>query len=794
MNLSRNWLSEFVNVGDISSRDFAEAMTMSGSKVEGFAPVVPELSNIVIGKILSIEPHPNADKLIVCKLDVGKGAPLTIATGAKNVKEGDIVPVALDGATLPGGKNIVTSDLRGVRSEGMMCSFTELGLTHANVPYADPDGGILVLTEGDPQIGTDAIAFLGLNDEVVEFEITPNRPDCLSVIGLSREVAATFQRPMTPRIPKATGTGDDVSSALSVRIDAPALCPRYTARVVKNVKIGPSPAWMRARLFAAGLRPINNIVDITNYVMLEYGQPMHAFDHACLGGGKIVVREARDGETITTLDGKPRSLTPGMLLICDEEVPTAVAGVMGGLESEITGSTNMVVFESATFNGPSVRRTATALGMRTDASSRFEKGLDIENTIPAVDRACELVELLGCGEVLSGMVDVNPAPFSPRTLPLEPEKINTLLGDTIDTAFMERALISLGFAVNDGTVEVPSWRADVERMADLAEEIARLYGYNKLPSTLAGGSTTMGGLSPRQQYERKCAELCRSFGYSQIITYSFIGKGDFDRVLVPETSPLRSCVTIQNPLGEERSLMRTTMIPSMAEALSRNYRNRNEAAHLYELGRVYYPSGDKLPDERLVLSLGAYGGAADFFSFKGTVEAILNGLRVTGVRTEPLTDHPSFHPGRAARVTKDGESIGVFGELHPLLLAAHDIDARAYLAELDFEAIDAKKDPESRFTPLPRFPAITRDIAVVVDRAIPVGQILDCIREEAGELLRSAELFDVYTGSQIDGAKKSVAFSLLFRADDRTLTDWDADAAFNRVVTALTEKFSAKLR
>ncbi|MDL2287868.1 phenylalanine--tRNA ligase subunit beta [Oscillospiraceae bacterium OttesenSCG-928-F05] len=791
MKISRKTLESYVSLTGISDKAFADAMTMAGQKIDMVERLDAEIENVVVGNLLSVTAHPNADKLVICSVDVGAEAPVQIVTGAKNVKAGDVVPVALDGSKLPGDVTIKTSEMRGELSCGMLCSFQELGLTQGDVPYADSEG-ILVFRE-DLTPGADIRPVLGLDDTVFDFEITPNRADCYSVIGIAREAAAVFGRELTLPSAKFAEAGGNIADHLSVDVRDHDLCPRYMARVVKNVKIAPSPAWVRQRLHAAGLRPINNIVDITNLIMLEYGQPMHAFDYGYIGGGKIVVRRSEEGEILETLDGKQRALRPGMLVIADETKPVGLAGVMGGANSEILDTSETVVFESANFNSASIRRTAAALGMRTDSSGLYEKGLDPANTEAALNRACALVEELGAGEIVSGVIDVSHYDKTPVTLTLEPEPINRLLGTAISEADMRGYLTALGFPIDGATVTVPSYRGDVRRMADLAEEIARLYGYDKIPSTLASGSATAGGLTPRQKTEKLCESLCRSVGFSEIITYSFIGSGDYDRVRLPEDSPLRSSVKILNPLGEDRSLMRRTALPSLAEALARNYKNRNSKAWLYELARVYHPTDSDLPEEAKHLMLGAYGNT-DFLDFKGRIEAVLSGLNLPEARFEPLTDNPAYHPGRAASLWIDGAEIGCFGELHPLLLSGHDIETAAYAAELNFEVILEKIRPEQTFKALPRFPAITRDIALICDRALPVGHLIDCVKSAAGALLESVELFDVYTGHQVDASQKSVALSLRLRSDTRTLQDEDAEKTVSAVLEALESAHGARLR
>ena len=796
MKLSREWLGEYTHI-PVSDKEYCDGMTMSGSKVEGTDYMGEGISRVVVGKIVQMDLLWDAGDsgkhtLWNCKVDVGGERDLQIITGAQNQKVGDLVPVALDGATLPGGVTIGTTTFHGALSEGMMCSLKELGLTLHDFPYAYEDG-LFVLQE-DCKPGDDIVPVIGRDDHVVEFEITNNRPDCLSVRGLARESACTFHTPLTFAEPTVTAGHGDIHEKLSVEIKDAELCPRYTARMVKNIKIAPSPKWMRRRLRASGVLPINNIVDITNYVMLEYGQPMHAFDFSCIGGKQIIVRTAREGETIQTLDGTARKLTPNMLCICDEEKPVAVAGVMGGANSEIVGDTAMVVFEGANFNGTSIRRTAAALGMRTEASGRFEKGLDPMNTVAAVDRACELVELLGCGEVMRGTIDVLPEPIVPKTVKLEPEKVNGLLGTDVSEAEMRRILLALGFELDGDTIIVPSWRGDVEHYSDIAEEIARFYGYNNIPCTLMRGQTTSGGYTDAQKAERSIGVMARALGYSEIITYSFISPSYYDKIRLPADSPLRNSMKILNPLGEDTSIMRTTILPSMLEILTRNYNYRNKAVRLYEIGKVYFARPDGMADEPKLLCLGGYGGGMDFFQLKGAVERILAGLRISDVTFEAESENPSYHPGRCARVYAGGKLLGVLGQIHPLAAANYGVDAELYTAELRLDGMLAARGATPVYTPLPRFPAVTRDVAIVCSADIPVAKLSACILAAGGQYLKGCELFDVYTGAPIPAGYKSVAFSLTLRADDQTLTDDHAEETMQSVLKALKETFNATIR
>ena len=792
MKLSREWLGEYTTIG-APDKEYCDAMTMSGSKVEGWEVTGSEISRVVVGRVLSMERHTNSDHMWVCKIDVGGERELQIVTGAQNVNIGDLVPVALDGSTLPGGKEIRTGKLRGELSEGMLCSLGELGLEQRDFPYAIEDG--IFILEEDCLPGDDIRDVCGLNDSVVEFEITNNRPDCLSVRGLARESACTFHTPLTFAEPTVTAGHGDIHEKLSVEIKDAELCPRYTARMVKNIKIAPSPKWMRRRLRASGVRPINNIVDITNYVMLEYGQPMHAFDYACLHDGKIIVRRAEEGESLRTLDGNDHALTPGMLVIADPEGPVALAGVMGGANSEITDETTTIVFESANFLGHSIRKTAIALGMRTDASGRFEKGLDLFATVPAVDRACELVEMLGAGEVFDGTIDVLAKESETTFIELDDKRINALLGTDIPRKFMTDTLTSLGFELNGNTLTVPSWRGDCTMLADIAEECARFWGYDKIEATDIRGAATQGGYSEKTLFVRKLGTACRAMGYTEVVTYSFVSPSSLDKIKVPADSPLRDNYRILNPLGEDTSVMRTTALPSMLGVLSTNLSRRNMEAKLYEMATVYKKQpGKVLADERTVLTLGAYGGDVDFFALKGAVEALLCAARTPDVRFTADTETAAFHPGRCAAVWSGDTRLGTLGQIHPDVCAAYGLDGATYCAEIDVVLLHDLEGAEPVYTPLPRFPAITRDIAVVCDAAVPVGELTECICKAEKNVLRGVKLFDVYTGVGIPEGKKSVAFSLTLRSDDGTLTDDHAEEAVRAVLDALRENFGAVIR
>lgn len=799
MNLPYKWLNDYVKI-DKDAKTYAARMTMTGSKIEGWACAADAISNVVWGKILSIEPHPDADKLVICQVDVGSQQ-VQIVTGATNLQVGDVVPACLHGAHLPGGIVIKKTKMRGVESNGMLCSFAELGLTLHDLPYADPNG-ILVYQAEDCQavLGEDVTHALGLDDTVFEFEITPNRPDCLSVIGLARETAASFELPLQLPNPPARAKEGEIDKLLKVSIEDADLCPRYCAAMAKNIKIAPSPKWMRDRLREAGVRPINNIVDITNFVMLEYGQPMHAFDYRCIEDDAIIVRRAHKGETITTLDGQDRALDESMLLITDPRKAVGVAGVMGGQNSEITESTQMIVFESATFQGPSIRVTSRKLGMRTEASGRYEKGLDCENTMPALMRACQLVEELGAGEIITGVIDEYPVKKPVRTLPLEPEKICSFLGAQIPEQDMVHYLEDLQFPVEGRTITVPSWRDDVETMADIAEEVARIYGYDKIEPTLFGGTVTQGGLNPYQHFERSLSDACLAAGYNEVITLSFQSAKAYDKLLLPAESPLRIATVISNPLGEDQSLMRTTALPGMLEVCARNYNYRLPAGRFFELSKVYLPhikegkaDPDLLPDERPTLVMGLYGNG-DFYTLKGGVEAILRRLSIHGVEFVPCCDNPSYHPGRTAAILAGEKQIGTVGQIHPTVLRNYGIGAELYVCELDMLSLFALLDSHKEYKALPKFPAVTRDLALLCGEDLPVLSLEKAIRAAAGKPLEQLELFDVYKGAQVEAGKKSVAFSLSLRSYDHTLTDAEADAVMKKVLAKLENEFGATIR
>lgn len=789
MKFPISWLNDYVDVKDISARDYAHALTMSGSKVEGVENAGDEIKNVVVGKLVDVKKHENSDHLNICQVDIGDEV-TQIVTGAQNIKTGDYVPVAKDNSYLPGGVHITKGKLRGELSNGMLCSYAELGLSKEDVPYA-ADDGILILPEPVTP-GTDIKDVFGLDEDVVEFEITSNRPDCFSVIGLARETAVTFARPYTIKTPVVKGCGGDVNDYAKVTVQSDD-CMRYAARVIKNVKIGESPKWMKDRLRLSGIRSINNIVDITNYVLLEYGQPMHAFNLEDLDDGEIVVRKAKSGEEIVTLDGEPHELDESMLVICDKHRPVCVAGVMGGENSEVRDASKEILFECATFNGPSVRITAKKLGLRTESSSRYEKGLDVNNVIPALNRACELVELLGAGEVVDGTIDVMNCEVKPTVIKLRPDKINTFLGTDISRGEMEKILTSLEFKIDGDDIIVPSFRPDVLREADVAEEIARIYGYNEIASTALRGETTRVIKPVNQVVEDIIHSTLVSQGLYETLTFSFIGPKLFS-MINSNDEKLRKAVVIKNPLGEDTSIMRTTLLPSVMSTLALNYSRRNESAKIYEFANVYIPvDGQKLPDEHKNITLGMYGGY-DFYDMKGVIEHLFDVLKIRDVEYVAKSDNTTFHPGRCAQIVKDGKVIGIFGEAHPDVCKNFGMDTRVYICEIDFNTLLEFYTDEVKYKPLPKYPAVTRDIAMLIDDSVNVYEIEKIIKKCSGNILEGYNLFDVYKGAQIPEGKKSVAYSVTFRADDRTLTDEEINGVFDKIVKTLEDNLSAQLR
>lgn len=795
MDLSMKWLADFIpHKFDI--KEFCSAMTMSGSKVEEYRPEGANISNVVVGKIISKEKHENADALFVCQVDIGETEPIQIVTNAKNVKPDDLVPVALDGAVLPEGK-IKKCKMRGVPSFGMFCGLETLGLTEHDFPYADPDGVFVI--EEDCKIGEDIHTAIGLDDTTVEFEITSNRPDCLSVLGLAREASATFDIPLEYKKSVFNGIDEDINSQLKIDVLNTEKCPHYTAGIVKNVKIEPSPRWMRERLRASGVRPINNLVDITNYVMLEYGQPMHAFDKRYVEGGHIIVRNAENGEKITTLDGVERNLSEEMLIIADDKKPIAVAGVMGGEYSGIMNDTTEVIFESAYFEPVQVRRTAKKLGMRTEASARYDKGLDPTSQKTILERAFELVELLGAGTPVRSIIDVDNNTAKPSEVEFDSEWINNFLGTDISREEQIKYLESLEFKIDGNKAIAPSYRIDIEWKADVAEEVARLYGYDKIPSTIIKGVANA-KLTDEQKFTRNLRSTMTSLGYYGILTYTFVSPKYFDKIALPKDSSLRKTITIMNPLGEDTSVMRTTTLPSMLEILAVNYNNRNASARLFEVSKEYIPTEEgKLPYEPLRLTFGAYGDGVDFFELKGAVEEILekSGIYdyevVRMTETDAFDEKSAFHPGRSAVIIKDGEAIGYFGEIHPSVQKTYGFDTKVYAAKFNIPEMMKVSNSEKVYEELPKFPATTRDLSIICDESLPVGKIEEAIKSASGKLLEDVQLFDVYQGKQIEEGKKSVSYSVKLRSKESTLTDEQADSVMKKILKALST-IGAELR
>ena len=794
MKLPMSWLSDYTDISGITPQQYADKLTMTGSKVEGGEDLGKELSMVVTGKVIECEPHPDSDHLSVCKVDAGTGELLQIVCGAPNVKAGVIAPVALNGAVLPGGVKIKKGKLRGVESNGMLCAHDELGISESLLGY-EPEYGILLLPE-DTKLGVDIKDLFGLNENVVEFEITSNRPDCFSVIGLARETAVSFKKPFTIPEVKFTENSENINDTISIEVLDKDKCQRYSSRMIKNVKIGPSPKWMRERLEACGVRSINNMVDITNYVLLEYGQPMHAFDLRDLEGGKIVVRTANDGEVIKTLDEQDRTLTSDDLVISDAKKAVAIAGVMGGFNSEIKEDTTAVVFESATFDAASVRLTAQRAGLRTEASSRYEKGLDYNNTVPALERACQLVEELGCGEVVGGMIDVIGNTPEKKTIKFRPEKINSFLGTDVAEDEMVDILTSLGVEVDKENMLLtpPSFRPDLEAEADISEEIARFFGYELIPTTLLSGEATTGGKNDEQKAEDVVSEVLTAQGMSEIYTYTFTSPSIFDKLNIPEDSALRNTVKISNPLGEDTSIMRTTTAASMIEVLARNYNFRTPTAKMFEIGKIYIPTEKtQLPDEPKIISLGMYGDV-DFFDMKGICEALFENMNISGVEYTAVSDNPTYHPGRCAKITVNGKDLGIIGQIHPSVGRKFDIDAPCYVGELKFGEMLKCMNTEIKYHKLPKFPAVTRDFSILIDKSTPVAEIEKVMRKASGKLLEDLKLSDVYEGAQIPEGKKSVMYKVSFRASDRSLTGEEADNLHAKIVKNLEGSLGAVLR
>lgn len=804
MKTSLKWIKDLVPGLEVTPQEYMDAMTLSGSKVEGYERMDEDLEKIVIGQVKSIERHPDADKLVICQVDVGAET-IQIVTGAPNVTEGCKVPVVLDGGRVAGGHDgskteggirIKKGKLRGVESDGMMCSIEELGSTRDMFPLA-PENGLYLLPEDAP-VGESAVSYLGLDDVVVEYEITSNRVDCFAVLGIAREAAATFGREFVPPVVTETGRDGDVNDYIRVRVQDTDLCSRYTARVVKNIKIAPSPEWMQQRLRAQGIRPINNIVDITNYVMEEYGQPMHAYDLDMIAGGEIVVRRASKDEKFVTLDGQERTLDDSVQMICDGEKPVGIAGIMGGENSMITDGVKTMLFEAACFDGTNIRLSAKKIGLRTDASSKFEKGLDPNNAIEAMNRACQLIEELGAGEVVGGVVDVYPEKREGRRIPFEPEKYNRLLGTEIapETMLSYFERLELGYDKEKNEVVIPSFRQDLECSADLAEEVARFFGYDKIPTTLPSGEATTGKLSFKLRIESVAREIAEFCGFSQGMTYSFESPKVFDKLLIAADSPLRQAVEITNPLGEDFSIMRTVSLNGMLTSLSTNFNRRNKNVRLYELGNIYLPKQipvTELPEERMQFTLGMYGDG-DFYTMKGVIEEFLYKVGMTAkAQYDPDAGRSFLHPGRQANVIYDGAVIGYLGEVHPVVAANYSIKERAYVAVLDMPQIVSRATFDHKYEGIAKFPAATRDISMVVPKHILAGDIERVFDEKGGSLLENYELFDIYEGTQIKPGYKSIAYSLSFRAKDRNLEEADITGAMQKIVAALTE-MGAELR
>ena len=801
MKIPMSWLSEFVDLEGVGVRAFMDSMTMSGTKAEAHEALGAGISGVVTGKVVSIERHPGADRLFIAKVDIGQGAPLQILTAATNLNGGEYVPVALDGAVLHGDKKIAAGEMRGEVSQGMLCSIEELGYTRDDYPEA-PEDGIYIFAEPVP-LGADPAPILQLREDVVEFEITSNRPDCYSVLGIARETAATFNKPLKAPDPKpAEAAGGHAPDFIRVRIDNPKACPRYCARVLTDVKVAASPQWLRHRLTAAGLRPINNIVDVTNYVMLELGQPMHAFDIDCVSGGEIIVRDARPGEVLTTLDGVERRLSAEMLVIADKERALALAGVMGGESSMITGKAGAVLLESANFDGVVTRLTAKKLGMRTDSSAKFEKGLDPNLALLAIDRAAEIIEQIGAGRVVKGVVDVYPGVRTPWEVPFSTERINALLGTELSPGDIADFLGRLGIHVKNSVAMVPTYRPDLRVESDIAEEAARLFGYDNIEVTLAG-SVAVGKKSPGQLLRDRLREAMSALGFHEALSYAFESPSVFGRLKIAQDSDLRRAAVIKNPLGEDYSMMRTTTLPAMLTSLALNFNRRNEQAALYEIARIYIPAKapmDALPSEPNLLTMGMYGDK-DFYDIKGAAEYALSKLGISEpafVSDPPAgaphdTALPFLHPGRRAYISVNNAFAGYLGEIHPAVLEDYEIGARAYVGVLYLDILMPQAAAPA-YAPLPRFPAIRRDIALIADANHTVAQFLAAIKKSAGPLLEDAAFFDAYQGPGIDAGKRSLAFSLTFRHESRTLTDAEASQAVDAVLSALKQGFAAVLR
>lgn len=809
MRTSLKWIKDLVpGIEDLTPQEYLDAMTLSGSKGEYYVELDKNLENIVIGQILKIEKHPDADKLVICQVNVGQEEPVQIVTGAPNVFEGAVVPVVLAGGKVAGGHDgstppeegikIKKGKLRGVPSNGMMCSIEELGSSRDMYPDAPENGIYIFKNRDDIKPGDDAIKALGLDDAVIEYEITSNRVDCFSILGIAREAAVTFGKPFCPPVVEPTGNDEDVNDFISVEVNDTELCPRYTARVVKNIKVGPSPEWMQRRLAAQGIRPINNIVDITNYVMEEYGQPMHAYDLSTIAGQKIIVRRAEDNEKFVTLDGQERTLDSSMLMICDAEKPVGIAGIMGGENSMITDDVDAILFEAACFDGTNIRLSGKKLGMRTDAQSKFEKGLDPNNASAAIDRACQLIEVLGCGEVVGGMVDVYGKVKEPHEITFQPERINRLLGTDLSAEQMLGYFksLELEYDADRNVMIIPTFRQDLLGTADLAEEVARFYGYSNIPSTLPSGESTSGKVSFKHRVEDVAKETAEFCGFSEGMTFSFESPKVFDKLRLDADDPLRQAITIANPQGEDYSIMKTTPLNGMLVSLARNFNRRNKDVKLYEMAKIYLPKSLPLTeyaDERVQFTLGFYG-EGDFFTMKGVVEEFLERAGMHDiVDYDPNAGKNFLHPGRQANIIYQGKVIGYMGEVHPEVCENYDMKTRAYIAVLDMPVITEMATFDRHFKGIAKHPAVNRDISMVVKKDILVGQIEKVIREKGGHHLESYHLFDIYEGSQIKPGYKSVAYSITFRANDRTLEEKDITAAMDKIIAGL-EALGIELR
>lgn len=797
MNTALSWIKSFVPGLDCTAQEYTDAMTLTGTKVEGFERLDEDLDKIVVGQVKKIDKHPDADKLVICQVDVGDRQ-IQIVTGAPNVYEGMKTPVCLDGGRVagghdgsrtPGGIKIKKGKLRGIESDGMMCSIEELGSSRDYYPDA-PESGLYDMGQ-DAVVGSDAIEALGLHDVVFEYEITSNRVDCYSIIGIAREAAATFHKDFVLPDIKPTGNNENVNDMISVDVEDGDLCKRYCARMVKNIKLAPSPEWMQRRLAASGIRPINNIVDITNYVMEEYGQPMHAYDYDTIADHKIVVRRAKDNEVFCTLDGQDRTLDSSMLMICDGEKAIGLAGIMGGENSKITDDVKTMLFEAACFDGANIRISAKKAGLRTDASGKFEKGLDPYNAEAAINRACELIEELGAGEVVGGMVDVFPVKPEEKVLPFEPDKYNKLLGTDVSSDEMLKYFDKLEIEYNesDNTLHIPSFRQDLLRTCDMAEEVARFYGYDKIPVTLPSGESTSGKLSFKLRVESVAREVAQFCGFSQSMNYSFESPKAFDKLLVPENSDLRQAIRILNPLGQDFSIMKTQALNGMLTSLATNYNRKNKNVRLYEIGNIYIPKAlplTELPDERTQFTLGMYGDG-DFFTMKGVVEEFFEKAGLDGrITYDPEDKKPFLHPGRQADIIYDGVKVGYLGEVHPQVCENYNIGDRVYYADIDMPYIVEHACFDKKYEGIAKFPTSTRDISLVVDKQVLIGTMENAIIKKGGKLLESCELFDIYEGEQVGEGKKSVAFSLVFRAKDRTLSDTEISEIMDKILVELT--------